>query len=172
VYSGGAAASRFAARKETLQLNACALAIVATAALWVPAFLTQDVRVSFALIGLATLGQALTNGPVLAAIQTLVDDEMRAISFAISYLLSNLIGMGLGPLAVGILSDFYHGMVGEESIRYALLTLSPGFLGAAWFAWRAAQTVRSDLTRLDLQEEITPNAELASRRSFAERGSL
>jgi hypothetical protein len=70
---------------------------------------------------------------------------MRATSIALVYLFSNLIGMGLGPLATGFLSDSMRPLFGEESLRYALLILCPGYLLAAWFAFRASRTVRGDL---------------------------
>ncbi len=41
---------------------------------------------------------------------------MRAMSVAIIYLFANLIGMGLGPLAAGVLSDLFRAWAGEESL--------------------------------------------------------
>jgi len=45
------------------------------------------------------------------------------------------------------LSDRLRPLVGEESLRYALLALSPGFVLAAWQLWRASRTVSGDLQR-------------------------
>jgi MFS family permease len=64
---------------------------------------------------------------------------------ALVYLFANLIGMGLGPLAAGILSDAFSGWAGQDSLRYALLLLSPGYFLVAWHAWRASKTVLRDL---------------------------
>jgi hypothetical protein len=60
-------------------------------------------------------------------------------------LFANLIGMGLGPLAAGALSDALRPLFGEESLRYALLALCPGYLWAGWHLWQASKTVASDL---------------------------
>ena len=59
-------------------------------------------------------------GPTLAMIQTLSPVNMRAVSAAIKMLFINLIGMGLGPLLVGLLSDFLSPRYGENSLSVAL----------------------------------------------------
>jgi MFS family permease len=92
-------------------------------------------------MGIAALGGAATTGPVFATIQTLVPARMRATSIAFLYLFSNLIGLGLGPLAAGILSDALRPRFGEESLRYALLTLCPGYVWGAWHLWRASKSL-------------------------------
>jgi hypothetical protein len=60
--------------------------------------------------------------------------------------LANLIGMGLGPLAAGALSDSLQPHVGGESLRYALLILCPGYFFAAYHLWRASSTVAHDVS--------------------------
>jgi hypothetical protein len=70
---------------------------------------------------------------------------MRAVSVAIIYLFANLIGMGLGPLAAGALSDAFRPWAGEESLRYALLALCPGYLWAAVHIFWSSRTVFGDL---------------------------
>ena len=65
---------------------------------------------------------------------------MRAVSVAILFLFANLIGMGIGPLAAGVLSDALVSRVGSESLRDALLLLSPGYLWGAWHLWCASRT--------------------------------
>ena len=75
-------------------------------------------------------------------------EHLRAVAFALVFLFANLIGMGLGPLAVGALSDAFRPWVGEESLRYASMALAPGWLWVAWHSWRASQTVRFDLAAI------------------------
>jgi MFS family permease len=82
----------------------------------------------------------------MAIVQTLVPDSMRATAFALIYLFMNLIGMGLGPLITGVLSDALRPWTGEDSLRYALVCLSPGYFWTAWHAWRASRTVARDLS--------------------------
>ena len=58
----------------------------------------------------------------------------------------NLIGLGLGPTVVGILSEQLKPTYGDESVRYALLWVV--VIGAAWATLHyllAARTLRQDL---------------------------
>jgi hypothetical protein len=47
------------------------------------------------------------------------------------------------------LSDALHPLLGEESLRYALLALCPGYAWAGWHLWRASKTVTRDLARVE-----------------------
>jgi MFS family permease len=59
-------------------------------------------------------------GPTLAMVQTLSPVHMRAVSAAIKMLCLNLIGVGLGPLLVGVLSDFFGPSYGDDALGIAL----------------------------------------------------
>ena len=48
------------------------------------------------------------------------DAAARAIAAATLLFFQNLIGLGLGPLFFGILSDFIKPMAGPDSVRYVL----------------------------------------------------
>jgi MFS family permease len=149
MWFGGEWAARRARGRESLQLQATAVVYAAFAVVSAFIYLSPDRRWAFLLMGIAALGGAATTGPVFATIQTLVPERMRATSIACLYLFSNLIGLGLGPLAVGILSDALRPHFGEESLRYALMTLCPGYAWGAWHLWRASKTVTRDLERFD-----------------------
>src|SRR6185312_1856927 len=60
-------------------------------------------------------------GPTFALLQRLVSDEMRATTLAAVMLVCNLIGMGIGPQTVGMLSDLLRPVAGADSLRYAFL---------------------------------------------------
>jgi MFS family permease len=144
-YAGGALATRYAAHNERLQLTAMAIAYcgLATVDAWL--FLTRNRELTFALIAVGALAGTMVIGPLFATVQTLVPERLRATSIAIIYLFSNLIGWGLGPLVAGALSDVLRPLFAQESLRYALLALSPGYLWAAWQLWRARRSVMGDL---------------------------
>jgi len=79
-------------------------------------------------------------GPTLAVVQSVVDPRARAFSAAILLLCVNLVGAGIGPFAVGVLSDIAAATAGPASLRHALL-LAPVFcLWSAWHYWRATPT--------------------------------
>ena len=142
---GGGLATRLAAERERLQLRWVALAVASFGILTIFIYLSSSLVVAFGIMGIAVLAGAMISGPLFATIQTLVPTEMRAVAIALVYLFANLIGMGLGPLAVGILSDLLAPRAGAESLRYALALLSPGYLWGAWHLWRASNSVMADL---------------------------
>lgn len=154
-YLGGALAARYAANNESLQLRAMAVAVASAGVLSVFAYLSSSPYVAFALIGVSSITLTTVNGPLFATIQTLVPERMRAVAFSLVWLFGNLIGMGFGPLAAGALSDSLRVWAGDESLRYALLILGPGYLWAGWHAWRASKTVAQDLETELLAEAAT-----------------
>ena len=147
VWLGGELASRYAAHNERAQLKAMGLIYGAFGLVSACIYLAPNPYLAFALMGIGSIAVSTVLGPLLATIQTLVPDRMRAISIAIIYLFANLVGMGLGPVVAGVLSDAFQSWAGEESLRYSLLALSPGYLWGGWHLWRAAKTVREDLER-------------------------
>lgn len=58
-------------------------------------------------------------GPSIAVAHSLVSAKMRALVSAVLFLFLNLIGLGLGPLTIGLLSDYLEPTYGAESLRYA-----------------------------------------------------
>jgi MFS transporter, Spinster family, sphingosine-1-phosphate transporter len=144
-YLGGEWASRRAAGNEPLQLRAMALVYSVFALVSACVYLAPDKHLAFALLLVSAVGGATIHGPLFATIQTLVPERMRAMSLAVIYLFANLIGMGLGPLAVGALSDGLRALLGADSLRVALLALCPGYLWVGWHLWRASLTVTRDL---------------------------
>jgi len=154
-YVGGELASRYAAQQERLQLKGMAMAAAASGLLSTGAYLSHHPYFSFGLIGLSAMGLGMGNGPLFATIQGLVPQHLRAVSIAILYLCANLIGMGIGPLAAGALSDVLRPFVAEESLRYALLLLAGGYFWCGWHGWRASRTVTRDLARMPSDSEAT-----------------
>jgi MFS transporter, Spinster family, sphingosine-1-phosphate transporter len=144
-YWGGAWASGSAARNERLQLGVGSLVYCGFGIISIFVYLSPDYRVALVLLGIGALGGAATIGALFATIQTIVPERMRAVSIAIVYLFANLIGMGLGPLLAGALSDLLRPSLGEESLRYALLALCPGYVWGAWHLRQASKAVTRDL---------------------------
>ena len=85
-------------------------------------------------------------GNSLAMTHALVGLRMRAVASAILFFLINLIGMGLGPWGVGLLSDMLSAELGNESLRYAMLYLLPAAMGwSAVHFLMASKTLQKDL---------------------------
>jgi predicted MFS family arabinose efflux permease len=144
-YWGGEWASRRAANDERLQLKAMAVAYSVLALAAAIMYLSSHRYTAIAMMGISGFVATLPTGPLWATLQTLLPAKKRATSTACIFLLSNLIGAGLGPLAAGALSDALHPLLGQESLRYALLAFSPGYVWGGWHLWRASQTVTRDM---------------------------
>ena len=75
-----------------------------------------------------------SSGVQFAIAQSMVRSDMRAMSSALLILANNLIGLGLGPLIVGQISDMLEPTFGGESLRYAMMCMTPLlFWGAVHF---------------------------------------
>jgi MFS family permease len=103
-------------------------------ALWPVALLLGSVPTTLALYLAGSLGGrrcAARVGPpgtcvprsVAALLQNLAGPERRAVAAAFYLFLVNLVSMGLGPLAVGYLSDTFTARLGPDALRYALLVI-------------------------------------------------
>lgn len=80
-----------------------------------------DVDVPFALVfmALSAVFASFWIAPSYAAVQNLVPQYWRTQASALMLLAINLLGMGLGPLLVGLLSDLLS-QFGDSSVRYGL----------------------------------------------------
>ncbi|RZM18405.1 MAG: hypothetical protein EOP67_60260 [Sphingomonas sp.] len=63
--------------------------------------------------------------------------QIRAMWAAITLLVINLVGLGLGPTLVGWLSDLLKPGFGEDSLRYALVIIVLMTPWALFHYWRA-----------------------------------
>jgi MFS family permease len=142
---GGYVAARFFGSNDRGQMRLSAITIGSLVPWYMFFLLAADKHMAlFALLALTAVF-SLYVGPTLALIQRLVPEEMRATTLAVVMLLANLIGMGMGPQVVGILSDLLMPVFGSGSLRYAMLAMSLVAAWAAYHFWRAGQTVREDL---------------------------
>ena len=91
-------------------------------------------------------------GPSSALVQSLSRVRMRAVAASITMLSVNLVGLGLGPTLIGVLSDVFAPRFGEESLRYALMVVGMLITLSAYFFFRAAATVEEDIKAVDSAE--------------------
>lgn len=145
-WAGGELACRFAPNNEPLQLRVAAIInAVFNGAMWSFSYLCHSYQVSFLWMGISNFGGVMLLGPIFSIFQTLVPERARAMAVAVILLFANLIGMGLGPFFVGILSDALQPAFGKESLRYALLAICPIYLWVSWHLWQASKTFARDL---------------------------
>lgn len=114
---------------------------------------TAQWAIGFAVVMGFMLGGWL--GPGYGLLLTLTPAPMRGRVTAASQLFTNLIGIGLGPLLTGALSDH---IGGPESLRHALaLTMLLGLLSAAMFAV-TGRRAGGDLSRMQAPVDLAPAA--------------
>ncbi|HEB89975.1 MAG TPA: MFS transporter [Deltaproteobacteria bacterium] len=142
---GGRLADHLATRDERWYVWLPAIASGAALPLAFPYLLLDDIRLVIPLIFVANLMLNTYLGPCLAISHRLVPPAMRALTSAILLFVLNLIGLGLGPLVAGFLSDRFEPRFGEEGLRYAMLVVAMiSSLGIVMFGL-AARSLRTDL---------------------------
>ena len=87
-------------------------------------------------------------GPRSRSVQALVEPHRRALAAALILFIGSLIGIGLGPLAVGALSDALTPRLGADALRWALVGLPGIGLWAAAHYGLAARTLGAEAARL------------------------
>lgn len=86
-------------------------------------------------------------GNVIAMTHGLVGLSMRATASAVLFFIINIIGMGLGPSSVGILSDLLTPSLGTGALGAALLYLvAPVMVLSALSYFAASRTLNQDLS--------------------------
>ena len=76
-------------------------------------------------------------GATFSLIQSEAPVRQRAMWAAITLLINNMIGLGLGPMLVGAISDALKPTYGAESLRYAMFTFAAITPWAIFHYWRA-----------------------------------
>ncbi|MBV9991389.1 MAG: MFS transporter [Alphaproteobacteria bacterium] len=111
-------------------------------------YLLPDIRMALAAAVVpATMG-AIYLGPSYAMAQGMVPLRMRAQTVGILLFILNLIALGLGPATVGFISSRLHPVLGDDSLRWALMctSIATGLLACACY-WRVTRTLKADLAR-------------------------
>jgi MFS family permease len=148
-FLGGALADRMSNRTGDARwlLWVPAIATVVAIPFQASAYLTTSMPLVMTSLPTAALLSMIFFGPAFAVGQALAAPGMRAVATSVLLFSMAMVGLGLGPLLVGILSDRLMPQVGEHSLRYALL-LAP--VVNAWsvvhFAL-AAKRLRADVAQ-------------------------
>lgn len=109
--------------------------------------LVQDYQLAIYLGAAGMAIGAWWMGASLAMVQALAKLRMRAVAAALYTLTYNIIGMGIGPSAVGWISDLLTPRFGDFAIRYAfLVSIFPLLLASVCF-YMASLTLKVDLER-------------------------
>jgi MFS family permease len=146
---GGWLADRFGHKTPAAYALVPACSIGLSAPFFLAAIMVGNGMISLVFLALPIMLGYAWVGPMLAAAQTLTPPNMRATVAAIIGFFNNLIGIGLGPLFVGIISDSLAPDLGEgEALRVALMFGVSAFAVAAGLFVAASFTLKRDLARM------------------------
>ena len=149
IWLGGQLGDRFGAKNKGAYALVPALAFVATTPFFAFGILSDSIWVSFFVFLIPTALGLAWLGPVLAAFQGIVPPNMRATASALFLLINNLVGIGLGDLLLGAMSDGLSAQFGEESLRYSILCGSSFYLIAAALLFASSKLLERDWIHLD-----------------------
>jgi MFS family permease len=142
---GGALADRFGARDKRHILTAPAIGMTIAAPILFLAYNMTDWRIALAMMIIPTILNSMYYGPTYACVQGLVRPEARATASAMMLFAQNLIGLGLGPLLFGMLSDALKPIAGPESVRWVLFGAAWLGLIPAFFFWQSSLRLKAEL---------------------------
>ncbi|MBL9009589.1 MAG: MFS transporter [Alphaproteobacteria bacterium] len=145
---GGFLGDRFGGRDLRFNMAMPAIATLVSIPFYVFGLLTESLVVALVVLAIPPILNTLWYGPVYATVQGLVRPETRATAAAILLFIINLIGLGLGPLGIGIISDLLASAFGlgvNDGLRWALIVFY--CLGATAFIlfWAARRTIREEM---------------------------
>lgn len=148
LWLGGKLADRGALKSSAAYGTVTAISLCLFVPVQLLAFLLPSA--SFALVAFAPsiLLASMWIGPVQATIQSVAPPHMRATASAILLLAMNLIGLGCGPLMLGLLSDAFAtfgGMDLGSSVRWSLIVFTFLAWPAALIFYRAARHIEPDI---------------------------
>ena len=87
-------------------------------------------------------------GVTIASVHGMVGLKMRAVSSALLFFILNMIGLGMGPTTVGLVSDLLVDQHGVDSLRYAMMYIIPtAMFMSGVFYLVAARYIRDDLAK-------------------------
>ncbi len=145
VYTGGHLSDVLGKRDPGWYCKVPAISTMLSGLLLVPMLLVGNQYAMWGVYVLVVYCQSMFLGPTIATAHALVGPRYRALASAVVFFVLNMIGLGLGPLAVGTVSDLLEPAVGVESIRWAIMTTGIAAAIGGLLYFRAAAHVRQDL---------------------------
>lgn len=148
IWLGGQLADRFGAKDLRHYMGIPAVSTLIGIPIYLTALFVESAMLAILIMAIPPILNGLWYGPAYAAIQGLVRPETRATATAIMLFIVNLVGLGMGPLLVGAVSDLLSGPFGLGPARgvqwsLAFFTLF-GVVASALF-WAARRTIREEM---------------------------
>jgi MFS family permease len=143
VFAGGWFADRLGTMDKGWYAKLPAIAWLITAPTFAAGLMAPSLWLAWPLLLIPNALNILWLGPVTTAVQHLVPQPMRATASASFLLINNLIGLGVGPLLMGRLSDALKASYGVDSLRNAAVACTAFYVLAAILMFVAARYLRA-----------------------------
>jgi len=130
-----------------------AMVIGAAIPFYLAAYLAQSASAALLLLIMPALAGNCFTGPVFGAVQSLAPLRTRALAAAVLLFVISVVGLGLGPLLVGVLSDLLASALGRNSLRWAMCAAAVAEAASIAVFLRAADSLRADLAAAHAQAE-------------------
>jgi predicted MFS family arabinose efflux permease len=131
VFAGGWLADRLGAADRGWYARLPAIAWLISVPSWGFGLFAPSLWIAWPLLLIGNAVNILWLGPVTTAVQHLVPRPMRSTASASFLLINNLIGLGVGPLLMGRLSDALKASYGVDALRDAAVACLVFYLLAA-----------------------------------------
>lgn len=144
VFAGGWLADRLGGNDKAWYARLPAIAWVVSALAWAAGLMAPNLWVAWPLLLIGNAVNILWLGPVITAVQHLAPARMRSTASGSFLLINNLIGLGVGPLLIGRLSDALKSSYGADALRAAAVAGTVFYFLAAILMFFAASRLRGD----------------------------
>ncbi|UFH57207.1 MFS transporter [Spirosoma sp. KNUC1025] len=144
-FAGGYLTDYFGKIDKRWYLKIPALAIMISIPCAAGALFLPNTFYSVLCLGLTASLHSTYLGPAIAVSHSLVPASMRALTSAILFFVLNFIGLGFGPLVVGMISDGLTPSLGAEALRWAMSIIIVISFGSTALFWVAARKLTVDL---------------------------
>ena len=145
IFLGGYLADKFGARDPKWYLWTTAIALIIVTPFNLLVYLATDSTMALLGMVIPVLLGNFYQATTFSQTQGISELRMRAVAAGILLFIINIIGLGLGPQAVGLISDLLSEQYGQESLRYALLICALINLWAGAHYFIAGRHLKDDL---------------------------
>ena len=143
--AGGALADRMATQDVAWYGRMSGWGMMLTTLAYELALCTSSIFAMVPLLLLSTLLMWGVSPAMYSALHFVCGSKRRAMAVAVAFFFANLIGLGLGPVITGSLSDMFAATRGSaEGLRYALMIVMTVLVPAGWCMVRAGQFLKLD----------------------------
>ncbi|MGI9299124.1 MAG: spinster family MFS transporter [Luminiphilus sp.] len=148
VFSSGVLADKLGKRDKRWYMWVAVCACAISIPFQISLFLVDSPYTALLLLIVPAILSNAYLGATIACVHSMVGLKMRAVSSALLFFILNMIGLGLGPTSIGLLSDVLADQHGVDSLGYAMMYIIPTamFISGLFYAF-ASRYIRDDLAK-------------------------